>query len=77
MTGKINIQNLAEIKDIIEENNAILRKAIQALKILSLKEEVLKKAILQEDARQQPQPQADRHYPGYTTPAKYGFMSKM
>lgn len=71
MTEQINIQNLTEIKDIIEENNAILRKAIQALKMLYLQKEV----ILQ-DVQQQPSPAA-RNYPGYTTPAKYGFMGNI
>lgn len=76
------MQNL-EIKNLIEENNAVLREAIRALKTLSnqiiLQETVLKEAILQQDTPQQaiPQPLPERYYPGYTTPAKYGFMSNI
>lgn len=80
MTGQVDIQNLSEIKNFIEENNAVLTEAIQALKILSNRidkqEAVLKEAILQKETPQQvaPQPLPERHYPGYTTPVKYGFM---
>lgn len=81
MTDQIDIQNLSEIKNIIEENNIALTEAIQALKILSNRLErqntILKESILQQETPQQttPQPIPERHYPGYTTPVKYGFMS--
>ena len=67
MKEQINIQNLSEIKNLIEENNIALREAIQAL---------LSYQILQESLQQPPQPPLPpRNYPGYTTPVKYGFMN--
>ena len=68
MKEQINIQNLSEIKNLIEENNIALREAIQAL---------LSYQILQESLQQPPQPSPlpPRNYPGYTTPVKYGFMN--
>lgn len=65
---QVNIQNLSEIKSLIEENNTALREAIQALKILS------NQISLQETPQLIPQP-SERHYPGYTTPPRFGFMS--
>ena len=71
MTEQVNIQNLSEIKSLIEENNAVLRAAIQALEMLSGQaREILTNQTLQ----QLPQPIQPRNYPGYTTPIKYGFM---
>ena len=71
MTEQINIQNLSEIKNLIEENNIALREAIQALGMLSYQ-------ILQESLQQPPQssPLPPRNYPGYTTPVRYGFMNQ-
>ena len=66
MTDQINIQNLSEIKNLIEENNIVLRDAIQALEMLSYQ-------ILQESL---PSPLPPRNYPGYTTPVRYGFMNQ-
>ena len=68
MTDQINIQNLSEIKNLIEENNIALREAIQALEMLSYQ-------ILQESLPQ-PSPLPPRNYPGYTTPVRYGFMNQ-
>ena len=71
MTEQINMQNLSEIKNFIEENNMILREAIQALEMLSFQ-------ILQEPPQPpQPSPLPPRNYPGYTTPVKYGFMNQL
>lgn len=72
MVEQVNIQNLSEIKSLIEENNAVLRAAIQALEIFSSQtREILTNQTLQ----QLPQPiLPSRNYPGYTTPVKYGFM---
>lgn len=68
---EVNIQNLSEIKSLIEENNAVLRAAIQALEMLSGQaREILTNQTLQ----QLPQQIPSRNYPGYTTPVKYGFM---
>ena len=66
MTEKINIQNLSEIKNLIEENNIALREAIQVLEMFSYQ-------ILQESL---PSPLPPRNYPGYTTPVRYGFMNQ-
>ena len=71
MIEQVNIQNLSEIKSLIEENNVVLRAAIQALEILSGQAREITNQTLQ----QVPQPIIhQRNYPGYTTPVKYGFM---
>ena len=73
MVEQVNIQNLSEIKSLIEENNAVLRAAIQALEILSGQaREILTNQTLQQPPQQIIPP---RNYPGYTTPVRYGFMS--
>lgn len=66
MKDKVNLQSLEEIKSLIEENNASLRIAILALKILS--NHALQDQIVQ------PQPTMPRNFPGYTTPPYFGFM---
>lgn len=70
MVEQVNIQNLSEIKSLIEENNTVLRAAIQALEILSGQV----RETLTNQNLQQPPPIPPRNYPGYTTPVKYGFM---
>lgn len=70
MVEQVNIQNLSEIKSLIEENNAALRTAIQALEIFSGQA----RGILTNQTPEQSQPIPSRNYPGYTTPVKYGFM---
>lgn len=67
MTEQANIQNL-DIKNLIEQNNEVLREAIQALEILS-------NQIMQYE-QAPPKPSEERNYPGYTTPPKFGFMQK-
>ena len=66
-----NIQNL-DIKNLIEQNNAALRDAIQALEMLS--NQVTPQVVQYEQAP--PNPSDERHYSGYTTPAKFAFMQK-
>ncbi len=70
MKNQVNLQSLEEIKSLIEENNASLREAILALKILS------NHALQQPDQEKSPiQPTIpQRNYPGYTTPPYFGFM---
>lgn len=79
MTEQTDIQNLSDIKNLIEENNAVLIDVIATLKILSNRiaqqDIALKEAILQAPQQVAPQPIPERHYPGYTTPPKYGFMN--
>ncbi len=72
MAEQVNIQNLSEIKRLIEENNTVLRAAIQALEIFSGQSQEI---ITNQTLQQHPQPiLPSRNYPGYTTPVKYGFM---
>ncbi len=64
---EIDIQNLSEIKSLIEENNAVLKAAIQAIEILTLQHP-------DQQSTPQPAPMPARNYPGYTTPPYFGFM---
>lgn len=77
MTEQVNVQSLSDIKNLIEENNAALRDAIQAL-------EILNNRILQQPSDQmvpqsaevvpQPAQMLPNNYPGYTMPPRFGFM---
>lgn len=70
---EVNIQNL-DIKDLIEQNNTVLRDAIRALKILSNQAPTDNQVTQVEQAPQRSVDQ--RNYPGYTTPAKFAFMQQ-
>ena len=66
MTEQIDIQNLSDIKNLLEANNASLRDAIRALENISNQ--------VTQVAPVEPQPSDQRYYPGYTTPARFAFM---
>lgn len=76
MTDQINVLSISDIKNLIEENNAALRGAIQILEILS--NQTLQQPPECPECPKCPQisPLPQRNYPGYTTPPKYGFMTQ-
>jgi len=69
MTEQVNMQNISDIKGLIEENNQVLRDAIRALEILN------DKVIKYEQAPQISQTHPN-NYPGYVTPARFAFMQQ-
>ena len=68
MTEQVNVQNLSDIKSLIEDNNAALRDAIRALEILN------NQVIKYEQITQQTAQMLPNNYPGYVTPARFAFM---
>ncbi len=77
MTEQVDIQSLSDIKNLIEENNAVLRDAIRALEILNNRvlqqpsDQMISQII--EIVPQLPQ-MLPNNYPGYTMPPRFGFM---
>lgn len=84
MTEQVNVQSLSDIKSLIEENNAALRDAIQALEVLNNR--ILQQPndqmvpqpaeVVPQPAEVVPQPpqMLPNNYPGYTMHPRFGFM---